>query len=186
MIDNQMNAVFVPLVFISHVDSIILSTVISSAVLAKAKEQTRLTTAVTPVSVRRGGGNRVACGRFQSVIIASQVQFVNLTGHEIRLGGGLVIPKAPSPTRVINGRAHDGKLVLDESDEVIPIYRFDSGGHIVGLPDPQPGVIYIVSPIVRKELTQRGAKRPDVFSPYAIESRFVKGRDVPCATALAR
>ena len=128
----------------------------------------------------------MACGRFQSVIIASQVQFVNLTGHEIRLGGGLVIPKAPSPTRVINGRAHDGKLVLDESDEVIPIYRFDSGGHNVGLPDPQPGVIYIVSPIVRKELTQRGAKRPDVFSPYAIESRFVKGRDVPCATALAR
>ena len=121
-----------------------------------------------------------------NVIVASQVRFVNLTGHEIHLGGGLVISRAPEPARVINGRAHDGKLVLDGSDEVIPIYRFDSGGQIVGLPDPQPGVVYLVSPIVRKELTQRGEKRPDVFSPYAIESRFVKGRKVSCTTALAR
>jgi len=121
-----------------------------------------------------------------SVIVASQVQFVNLTDHDIHLGGGLVILKAPRAARVIHARARDGKLVLDESHEVIPIYRFDSNGQIVGLPDPQPGVIYIVSPVVRKELTQRGNNRPDVFSPYAIESRSVKGRNVPCATALAR
>ena len=79
-----------------------------------------------------------------------------------------------------------GSIVIEISDEVIPIYRFDPKGQIVGLPDPKPGVFYIVSPMVRKELTQRGIDRPDVFSPYAIELRPGYERNVPCATALAR
>jgi hypothetical protein len=119
-------------------------------------------------------------------LYASEIEFVNLTDHEIRLGDGLVIPKAARPARVLNGRRQDGSVVLEESDEVIPIYRFDPRGQIVGLPDPRPGLFYIVSPILRRELTQRGVRRPDVFSPYAIEQRSDRGRRVPCATALAR
>jgi hypothetical protein len=119
-------------------------------------------------------------------LIASEVQFVNLTDHDIRLGDGMLIPRAAKPARVLHGRQHDGSVLLEDSEEVIPIYRFDPSGQIVGLPEPQPGVLYIVSPIVRRELTQRGLDRPDVLSPYAIESRLEKGRSVPCATALAR
>jgi hypothetical protein len=121
-----------------------------------------------------------------NTIFASEIEFVNLTDHEIRLGSGLVIPRSAQPVRVLNGRVFDGSVVIETSDEVIPIYRFDAKGQIVGLPDPKPGVFYIVSPIVRKELTQRGIDRPDVFSPCAIESRPGYGRNVQCATALAR
>ena len=119
-------------------------------------------------------------------LLASEIQFVNLTDHEIRLGDGMLIPRAAKPARVLHGRQHDGSVLLEDSEEVIPIYRFEPSGQIVGLPEPQPGVLYIVSPIVRRELTQRGLDRPDVLSPYAIESRLEKGRSVPCATALAR
>lgn len=119
-------------------------------------------------------------------LIASEIQFVNLTDHEIRLGDGMLIPRAAKPARVLHGRQHDGSVLFEDSEEVIPIYRFEPSGQIVGLPEPQPGVLYIVSPIVRRELTQRGLDRPDVLSPYAIESRLEKGRSVPCATALAR
>lgn len=119
-------------------------------------------------------------------LYASEIEFVNLTDHEIRLGDALVIPPTDRPARVLNGRRQDGSVVLEESEEVIPIYRFEPQGQIVGLPEPKPGVFYIVSPIVRRELTQRGMHRPDVFSPYAIESRSERGRSVPCATALAR
>jgi len=121
-----------------------------------------------------------------NTILACEIEFVNLTDHEVRLGDGLVITQAAKPARVLNGRVFDGSILIESSDEVIPIYRFDPEGQIVGLPDPRPGVFYIVSPIVRKELTQRGIDRPDVFSPYAIESRYELGRNVPCATALAR
>jgi len=119
-------------------------------------------------------------------LLASEIQFVNLTDHEIRLGDGMLIPRAAKPARVLHGRQHDGSVLLEKSEEVIPIYRFEPSGQIVGLPEPQPGVLYIVSPIVRRELTQRGLDRPDVLSPYAIELRLEKGRSVPCATALAR
>lgn len=117
---------------------------------------------------------------------ASELKFVNLTDHEIRLGDGLVIPKSDRPARILNSRVQVGSIILERSGEVLPIYRFDPEGQIVGLPGPKPGVAYLVSPMVRKELTQRGIERPDVFSPYAVETRSDQGRDVPCATALAR
>ncbi len=119
-------------------------------------------------------------------LYASKIEFVNLTDHEVRLGNGLLISPGPRPARVLNGRRQDGSVVLEESEEVIPIYCFEPQGQIVGLPEPKPGVFYIVSPIVRRELTQRVIDRPDVFSPYAIESRSARGRSVACATALAR
>lgn len=119
-------------------------------------------------------------------LFASEIRFVNLTDHEVRLGDSLALPGATQPARVLNGRQHDGSLVVEHTQEVIPIYRFDPRGQIVGLPEAESGVVYIVSSIVRRELTQRGVHRPDVFSPYAIETRPLRGRSVPCATALAR
>ena len=119
-------------------------------------------------------------------IFASEIEFVNLTGHEIRLGSGLILLRSAKPARVLNGRRKDGSIILEKSEEIIPIYQFEPRGQVVGLPEPRPGTFYIVSPIVRRELTQRGIQRPDVFSPYAIESRLDRGRKVPCATALAR
>jgi hypothetical protein len=119
-------------------------------------------------------------------IYTAEIEIVNLTGHSIQLGDGLAISQMGKPARVLNPRTHDGSMVVESTDEILPIYRFESMGQIVGLPDPRPGVIYIVSAMVRKELTHRGLARPDVFSPYAVESRHVQGRMVTCATALAR
>lgn len=119
-------------------------------------------------------------------IFTAEIEIVNLTGHSIRLGDDLAISQTGKPARVLNLRTHDGSMVVERTEEILPIYRFEPMGQIVGLPGPRPGVIYIVSAMVRRELTQRGLDRPDVFSPYAIESRRDQGREVPCATALAR
>lgn len=118
---------------------------------------------------------------------ATAIQFVNLTGHDVNLGDRIVVPKEAKPARILNERVRDGALLLDErTGESIPIYKFDPGPQIVGLPDPEQGVVFIVSPMVRKELTTQGIDRPDVVSPYAVELRRVNGERVQCAKALAR
>lgn len=117
----------------------------------------------------------------------SRVRFVNLTGHDVNLGDRVVIPKERKAARVLSERVRDGVFLLDErSEETIPIYKFQPRSQIVGLPDPAEGVVFIVSPMVRKELTMRGVGRPDVVSPYAVEVRRVNGEKVSCARALAR
>lgn len=118
---------------------------------------------------------------------AAAIRFVNLTGHDVNLGDRIVIPSEAKTARILNERVRDGALLLDErTGESIPIYKFDSGPQIVGLPDPEHGVVFIVSPMVRKELTTQGVDRPDVVSPYAVELRKVNGEKVQCAKALAR
>jgi hypothetical protein len=113
-------------------------------------------------------------------------KFVNLTGHEINLGDMVIIPGSGKPTRILNERIRDGEVLLPVTGDLIPIYKFDSLAQIVGLPDPEEGTIFIVSPMVRKELTVQGLARPDVVSPYAVEIKTVKGKRVRCAKALAR
>ena len=118
---------------------------------------------------------------------ASMIRFVNLTGHDVNLGDRIILPKETKPARILNERVRDGALLLDErTGESIPIYKFDPGSQIVGLPKPEEGVVFIVSPMVRKELTTQGIDRPDVVSPYAVEVRILKGEKVQCAKALAR
>ncbi len=113
-------------------------------------------------------------------------KFVNLTGHEINLGGMVIIPGGGKPTRILNERIRDGEVLLPVTGDLIPIYKFDSIAQIVGLPKPEEGTIFIVSPMVRKELTVQGLARPDVVSPYAVEIMNVNGKRVRCAKALAR
>jgi hypothetical protein len=118
---------------------------------------------------------------------ASTIRFVNLAGHDVNLGNRISIPKETKPARILNERVRDGALLLDErTGESIPIYKFDPGSQIVGLPDPEEGVVFIVSPMVRKELTTQRIDRPDVVSPYAVEVRRANGERVQCAKALAR
>lgn len=118
---------------------------------------------------------------------ASTIRFVNLTGHDVNLGDRIILPKETKPARIINERVRDGAFLLDErTGESIPIYKFEPGSQIVGLPEPEDGAIFIVSPMVRKELTTQGIDRPDVVSPYAVEVRRVNGENVQCAKALAR
>ena len=118
---------------------------------------------------------------------ASQINFVNLTGHDVRLGSKVLVPTETKPARLLNGRILEGKLVIDEKGhETIPIYRFNCETQIVGLPEPEEGTLIIVSPMVRKYLTTIGRQRPDVLSPYAIETKLINGERVQCANALAR
>lgn len=118
---------------------------------------------------------------------ATAIRFVNLTGHDVNLGDRMVVPREGKPARILNERVRDGALLLDErTGESIPIYKFDPGPQIVGLPDPEHGVVFIVSPMVRKELTTQGVDRPDVVSPYAVELRRINGEKLQCAKALAR
>lgn len=117
---------------------------------------------------------------------ASEAKLVNLTGHDVNLGDRLIVPREPKPTRLLNERVRDGMMVLDDSGESIPIYRFDPEVQIVGLPEAEERTLLIVSPMVRKELTIRGISRPDVVSPYAVETREIDGEKVQCAKALAR
>lgn len=114
------------------------------------------------------------------------IKFVNLTGHEINLGDMVIIPGCGKPTRILNERIRDGEVLLPVTGDLIPIYKFDPLAQIVGLPNPEEGTIFIVSPMVRKELTVQGLARPDVVSPYAVEIMNVDGKRVRCAKALAR
>ena len=118
---------------------------------------------------------------------ASKTKFINLTGHDIRLGTKVLISTEPKPARLLNGRVLDGELIIDEKDyETIPIYRFNCETQIVGLPEPEEGTLIIVSPMMRKYLTMIGHQRSDVVSPYAIETKVINGERVQCANALAR
>lgn len=118
---------------------------------------------------------------------ASNIHFINLTGHDVHLGSKVLLSTEPKPVRLLNGRVLDGELIVDEkSREAIPIYKFNPDTQIVGLPEPEEGTLIIVSPMVRKYLTSMGYQRSDVVSPYAIETKMINGERVQCANALAR
>jgi len=118
---------------------------------------------------------------------ASEINFVNLTGHDVYIGNKVVVSHDAKPVRLLNGRVLDGEMVIDEKNNVaIPIYKFNSETQIVGLPEPQEGTMIIVSAMVRKHLTTFGYKRSDVVSPYAIQTKTINGEKIQCANALAR
>lgn len=78
---------------------------------------------------------------------------VNLTQHTINVTDGRSFPPSGQVARVavshvFVGKA-DGIAIFD------PTY-----GDVVGLPDPQPGTIFLVSGMVAA-----AAKRPDVVAP---------------------
>lgn len=82
-------------------------------------------------------------GNGQKVGVMSNCRFINLTPHEIvvRLGGDVVIPASGQVARVteqsVNAEMLNGIPVVD--------CRL---GLPIGLPEPEAGTVYIVSPMV--------------------------------------
>jgi hypothetical protein len=113
-------------------------------------------------------------------------RIVNLTQHSINLGRSVSVPPAEKAARIVNERRIVETVNLDAAgEEVIEAYEL-SNPKIIGLPKPEDGTIYIVSPMMRITLSLIGVDRPDVMSPYLIETVEIGGRRKQCARALAR
>src|SRR6266851_5574635 len=88
---------------------------------------------------------------------------VNLTGHDIRLTDGgedRLVPASDQVARVTSKMRH--RDLLDVAGLRIPVVeRFDHA--LTGLPEPEPGVWFVVSALVAAH-----ANRADVVSPGAL------------------
>jgi hypothetical protein len=92
------------------------------------------------------------------------MEFINLTTHEIVIydeEGKNVILRIP-PSGKIARVATDSKIVGRING--IPV-RKTTYGEIIDLPDPKPGVVYLVSTVLLMALKEKGMNRPDVLSP---------------------
>lgn len=79
---------------------------------------------------------------------------VNLTPHAINITGWGSIPASGQVARVSSTH-----VCVAHTVEGIPV--FSAGfGEVVGLPDPKPGTLFLVSGMVAA-----AAKRPDVVAP---------------------
>lgn len=115
-----------------------------------------------------------------------KMRLVNLAPHSINLGRSVSVPPAEKSARIVNERRIIETVNLDASgEEVIEAYEL-SNPRIIGLPKPEDGTIYIVSPMVRIALSLMGVDRPDVMSPYLIKTVEIEGRRKQCARALGR
>ena len=97
------------------------------------------------------------------------MDLVNLTPHRLNIhtDGGLRVLPSDGVARVAS------VSVAADPIEDIPTCR-TTLGEVTGLPDPQEGVIYIVSGMVAG-----AAPRPDVFSPGDLV-RDDSGRPIGC------
>jgi hypothetical protein len=92
------------------------------------------------------------------------VEFINLTAHEIVIydeEGKNIILRIP-PSGKIARVATDSRIVGKVDN--IPI-RKTVYGEIIDLPDPKPGVVYLVSTVLLMALKEKGMNWPDVLSP---------------------
>lgn len=114
--------------------------------------------------------------------------WVNLTPHALvlHLSTGTVVTLAASGdvARVATtpGARRPG---------IIPMLDAPTYGDVVGLPDPQVGVTYVVSALVAAALRERGAHRPDVVCPdtgataVRVDGQVVAVRQFVAATTAA-
>ena len=89
------------------------------------------------------------------------MKLINMTPHAIRLytpEGVQAIPASGKLVRVRNRSEHLGDV------DCVPVYR-DAFDSVEGLPDPQPGVGYIVSSLVLQAVRDTGLSRTDLFAP---------------------
>lgn len=120
----------------------------------------------------------------QPNVFVNGVRIINLTKHEIYLRKAdqtqiVVIPPSGDQTRVHydrNGTIHRVGFQT---------YKLKNPT-ILGLPKCRANTIFLVSPIVRMYLTFNSVDRPDVMSPYAMNTENVGGKKLPCASALAQ
>ena len=98
----------------------------------------------------------------------AQEKIINLTGNDITIVGNYrqivtMIPKSKNPARI-----HFEREAIRMVNGKIPLVKILTVW-IEGVPDPEPGVIYVVSSIIAHHL-----KRPDVVSPDTAPGGVVK------------
>lgn len=101
-------------------------------------------------------------------------KLVNLTGHPLTLTDGTKIVTLPSSgrARVESKKKKARRIIFDGLEiEIINVFR----DQITGLPDPQEGVIYVVSGIVADT-----ADREDVVAPGGLIRDNGNGRVKGC------
>lgn len=107
------------------------------------------------------------------------VQIKNLTPHQITVAGYEIAPEGV-PARCEEESIKRGFIPSAAlgGEKRIPVVQKRFGA-IHGLPDEQPGTIFIVSLVVAQEAWNRG--RTDVFTP-ADPIRDAAGRIIGCAS----
>lgn len=113
--------------------------------------------------------------------IMETTQLVNLTPHTINLvaedGTQLLSLESQGVARVASTTEVVGYLQV--GDVVVP-RTHTTFGEVEGLPDPEPGVGYIVSNMVISALVQHGRlDRNDLFTP-GLQVRDEQGRVIGC------
>ena len=98
----------------------------------------------------------------------AQEKIINLTGNDITIVGNYrqivtMIPKSKNPARI-----HFEREAIRMVNGKIPLVKILTVW-IEGVPDPEPGVIYVVSSIIAHHL-----KHPDVVSPDTAPGGVVK------------
>lgn len=108
-------------------------------------------------------------------------QVINLTPHTINLvaedGTQLLSLESQGVARVASTTEVVGHLQVGE---VVVPQTHTTFGEVEGLPDPEPGVGYIVSNMVISALVQHGRlDRNDLFTP-GLQVRDEQGRVIGC------
>ena len=90
------------------------------------------------------------------------MKFVNLTPHTLNVldeGGNVILSLPPSGevARVDSRRTLVGYL------GPVPVFKTEYGD-VVGLPDPQPDTVFVVSTLVLTALASKGVTRDDVVA----------------------
>jgi hypothetical protein len=101
------------------------------------------------------------------------MEFVNLTAHEIVIydeEGKNVILRIPPSGKI--ARVATDSRVIGRIDN-IPI-RKTFYGEVIGLPDPRPGTIYLVSTVLLMALKEKGINRPDVLAPDTTSDSVIR------------
>jgi len=91
------------------------------------------------------------------------MKFINLTPHKIDIvdeGGNIILSLPPSGdvARVTSERKLVGHLGS------VPVFQ-SVFGDVVGLPDPAPDTVFVVSTLVLSALAAKGVTRDDVVAP---------------------
>lgn len=107
-------------------------------------------------------------------------QLINLTPHTINLvaedGTQLLYLESQGVARVASTTEVVGYLQVGE---VAVPQTHTTFGEVEGLPDPTPGVCYIVSNMIISALAQQDIRRTDLFTP-GMQVRDDQGRVIGC------
>lgn len=112
----------------------------------------------------------------------TQMKLVNLTPHKITIlscDNVVELSIDPSPfgiARVLS--APEIVEYIQVGDVAVP-HTHTIYGDIEGLPDPTPGVGYIVSNMIVSALASRGIHRDDLFTP-GLQVRDKQGQVIGC------